>query len=78
MTAFPYISVPSTGFLAWRTRQAVQLDIEDSPMQKIKKYRQKLKLSNLCFRSLAFMGSNNFPLSYIQLSIGRICNIQIK
>jgi hypothetical protein len=50
MTAFPYIPVPSTGFLACWTRQAVQPDIEDSPMQKIKKYRQKLMRVNLVFQ----------------------------
>ncbi len=68
MTAFPYIPVPSTGFLAKRKR----LDIEDSPMQKIKKYRQKLKLANLCFRSLAFRVGNNFPLFYRQWQNDRL------
>ena len=61
MTAFPYIPVPSTGFLALRTRP----DIEDSPMQKIKIYRQKLKLANLCFRSLAFRVGNKFLLCFM-------------
>ena len=58
MTAFPYIPVPSKDFIALRTR----LDIEDSPMQKIKKYRQKLMPEILCFKSLAFRVSINFPL----------------
>ena len=64
MTAFPYIPVPSTGFLALRTRP----NIEDSPMQKIKKYLQKLLLANLCFRSLALRVDINVPLSYQQLN----------
>ncbi len=58
MTAFPYIPVPSTGFLELRTRP----DIKDSPMQKIKKYQQKLVHPNLCFRTLAFRVGINFPL----------------
>ena len=60
MTALPYIPVPSTGFLALRTR----LDIEDSPMQKIKKYRQKLMPANPFFKCLVLEVGINFPLSY--------------
>ncbi len=64
MTAFHFIPVPSTGFLAWRTRQAVQPDIEDSPMQKIKKYRQKLMPANLFSKCLVLVVGINFPLCY--------------
>lgn len=60
MTAFPYIPVQSTDFIAWQTR----LDIEDSPMQKIKKYRQKLMPEILCCKSLALRVGINFPLCY--------------
>lgn len=52
MKAIPYISVPSTSFIAWLTRQTVQHDIKGSPMQTIKKYRQKLIPSNLFSKSL--------------------------
>ncbi|MBK8723756.1 MAG: hypothetical protein IPL95_16325 [Saprospiraceae bacterium] len=69
MTVFPYIPFSCTVFLAWRTRQTVQIDIEDSPMQKIKKYRQKLMPANLCFRILACWVVINFPLCYTPLSI---------
>ncbi len=62
MTAFPYIPVPRTGFLAWRTRQDVQLDIEDSPMQKIKKYWQKLMPANLFSKCLVLGLCITFPL----------------
>ena len=61
MTAFPYIPVPSTGFLALQTR----LDIEDSPIQKIKKYRQKLMPANLFSKCLALVVGINFPLSCV-------------
>lgn len=62
MAAFPYIYVLFANFLVSRTRQAAQLDIEVSPLQKIKIYRQKLMPVNLSFRSLAFRVSINFPL----------------
>lgn len=61
MSAFPYIPVPISGFLALRTR----LDIEDSPMQKIKKYRQKLMPANLFSKCLVLGVGINFPLSNV-------------
>ncbi len=64
MTTYPYMPVPSNDFIALRTRP----DIEDSPMQKIKKYWQKLMPANLCFRSLVYRVGINFPLSYRQLN----------
>ncbi len=64
MTAFPYIPVPSTGFLTLRTRQAVQLDFEDALMHKLKKYRQKLMPANLFSKFLVLGGGINFPLCY--------------
>lgn len=64
MTTYPYMPVPSNDFIALRAR----LDIEDSPIQKINTYWQKLMPANLCFRSLAFRVDINFPLSYRQLN----------
>ncbi len=58
MTSFPYIPVPSTGFYVWGMR----LDIEDSPMQKINKYRQKLMPANLFSKCLVLGVGINFPL----------------
>lgn len=56
MKAFLCFPVPSTG--------VVLLDIEDSPMQKIKKYRQKLMPANPFFKCLVLEVGINFPLSY--------------
>lgn len=61
MTAFPYIPVLITSFLALRTR----LDIEDSPMQKINKYRQKLMPANLFTKCLVLGADINLPLSNV-------------
>ncbi len=66
MIAFPYIPVPSTCFLDWRTRQAVQFNNEDSPMQKIKKYRQKLMPANILSKCLILGVGSYFPLCYQQ------------
>ncbi len=52
MTAFLYIPVPITGF--------IQLDIEDLPMQKIKKYQQKFTPANLCFRCLVLGSASTY------------------
>ncbi|MBL0238092.1 MAG: hypothetical protein IPQ02_16225 [Saprospiraceae bacterium] len=71
------INFPFTSVLSWRTRQTVQIDIEDSPMQKIKKYRQKLMPANLCFRILACRVGIIFPLSFKQLKKGIYPTIQL-
>ena len=58
MTTFPCMPVPSNDFIALRTR----LNIEDSPMQKIKKYRQKFMPPNLFSKGLVLGVCINFAL----------------
>ena len=58
MIAFLYIPLLLTGFLALRTRR----DIKDSPLQKIKKYRQKFMPPNLFSKGLVLGVCINFAL----------------
>lgn len=58
MIAFLYIPFLLTGFLALRTRR----DIKDSPLQKIKKNRQKFMPPNLFSKGLVLGVCINFAL----------------